>query len=119
MTRRKTGPTQPVVEMVLMRSGGNCEVMAGPSCLLSAHQIHHRRPRGMGGTRRASTNAPSALLHVCWPCHGHIEANREKALKNGWLVSQGDEPVEQSVLWRGRPVLLDDNGGRAEQKALW
>lgn len=116
---RDTGFPDTVREIILARSGGNCEVMAGPSCLYAVHQIHHRRPRGMGGSRRGSTNKPSNALAVCWPCHGHIEANREKALQNGWLVSQGDEPVEQSVLWRGRPVLLDDNGGRAEQKALW
>ncbi|RDI32410.1 hypothetical protein DEU38_103143 [Rhodococcus sp. AG1013] len=116
---RDTGFPDAVREIILARSGGNCEVMAGPSCLYAVHQIHHRRPRGMGGSRRKSTNTPSNALAVCWPCHAHIEANREKALVNGWLVSQGDEPVEQPVVWRGRPTLLDDNGGRAEQKPLW
>jgi hypothetical protein len=115
---RDTGFPETVRELVLIRSGGNCEVMVGPSCLYAVHQIHHRRPRGMGGSRRESTNKASNALGVCWPCHAHIESNRDRALRNGWLVSQGDEPAEQSVLWRGRPVLLDDNGERIEQKAL-
>ncbi|MDG3012172.1 HNH endonuclease [Rhodococcus sp. D2-41] len=119
MSRRKTGPSQDQVDALLARSGGDCEVIAGPACLLTAHQIHHRRARGMGGTKRDSTNFPSGLLHVCWVCHAHIESNRERALRAGWLVSQNDEPAHVPVRWRGRQVLLTDLGGIVEQEVLW
>lgn len=109
--RRKTGPSRESAEMVLARSSGRCEVVAGWWCLGEAQQIHHRRPRGMGGTRRDSSNRPSALLHLCSPCHAWIESNRTEALRLGYLVSQSWEPADVSVFRDGQWVFFDNEGG--------
>lgn len=92
--RRYTGPTEDVLEAVRIRSRGYCEL-----CGDFATQVHHRRPRGLGGTRDPQINLPSNLLHVCLGCHGYIEAHRAEALTNGWLVSRyGGDPAEAPVL---------------------
>jgi hypothetical protein len=68
----------------------------------SGWSIHHRRPRGMGGTRRPDTNSPVNLLAVCGSgntaCHGEIESNRAHAQECGWLVPQVLNPAEVAVL---------------------
>lgn len=71
--------------LVLIRAKGRCEI-CGISCLNG--QIHHRRPRGMGGTKRKETGMASnaALLHPS--CHERVERNREEAIERGWLVPQ-------------------------------
>ncbi|BCK58335.1 hypothetical protein NWFMUON74_61070 [Nocardia wallacei] len=88
------------------RSGSACEHCAGRRGV----QIHHRRPRGMGGTRRADSNSPAALLHLCLECHGLIESRREWALANGLLIRQNADPALTAVLLGGRNVLLDNEG---------
>jgi 5-methylcytosine-specific restriction protein A len=59
----------------------------------------------MGGTRRPETNSPSNLLVACYHCHRTlIESKRDKALENGWLVKQSEDPETVPVLlfigWR-------------------
>lgn len=73
------------------------------------HQFHHRRPRGMGGSKNAITgNACNALfLHPA--CHALVESNRETAIENGWLVRQGSDPSKVPVkLHFGWVLLLED-----------
>lgn len=110
------GFPRDVVELVLGRSGGSCEIMA-TGCTLLATEIHHRRPRGMGSTRRPETNHASNALHVCRRCHLRAEAHRTWALNNGFLVRQSDHPDAVPVWWRCSEhgghkdlVLLDDTG---------
>lgn len=104
---RYTGFPPQTRSIAHLRSGGLCE-----RCGLEwAVQDHHRRARGMGGTRRASTNAPSALFHVCLKCHNQIESARRRAIEKGWLVPQHKEPADIPVLYRGQLVRLDDAGG--------
>lgn len=74
------------------------------------HEIHHRRPRGMGSTHRPETNQPSNGLLLCQPCHLFVESNRKRALEHGWLVRQHQDPIQVPVLYRGTKVWLDDNG---------
>ena len=119
MTRRDTGFPPHVKELILTRSSGHCEVISGSWCTQRADQYHHRRPRGAGGTRRASSNAASNGLHVCHMCHHYIEDQRRKAFLRGWLVPQAGDPLTAPVMWRGRQVLLDDLGGIVDQKVPW
>ncbi|MBM4558238.1 HNH endonuclease [Rhodococcus hoagii] len=112
MSRRKTGPKQDVVDLVLARCEGVCEICGQARF----EQLHHRRARGMGGTRRESTNTASALLALCQPCHALVESQRLEALDAGWLVSQAAEPRNVAVTRRGRTVLLDDFGGTTDQE---
>lgn len=101
------GFSKSVRELVLARANGQCE-----RCGVDADnlQLHHRRPRGMGGSRRKDTNLASNSLALCPPCHCAIESDRELSLWAGWLVRQGRDPAVMPVFRQGRWVLLDDHG---------
>ncbi|MCX5070847.1 hypothetical protein OOJ91_33925 [Micromonospora lupini] len=115
-----------IQQQLLVRSGGNCEART-PWCLaehgtgslvrLSRERvsIHHRRPRGMGGTRRADAHALHNLMLLCGTgvtgCHGWTESERTAARQRGLLVHQDVDPaVAPVVLASGRVVLLDRHG---------
>lgn len=101
-----TGFSKPVRDVVHARSGGRCE-RCGEN---QAVQVHHRRPRGMGGSSREDTNTPANALHLCVACHQHIESNRDEAHSLGWLVRQHHSPSVAPVFWRGEWRWLDDDG---------
>lgn len=64
----------------------------------------------MGGSRDATTNRLSNLLHVCLPCHEWIESNREQARGKGWLVASWNDPADVPVMLQGEPMFLADDG---------
>lgn len=79
--------------------------------------VHHRRPRGSGGSSLTWVNLAGNLLVLCGSgvtgCHGWVESNRERALANGYLVRAtsrwipADLPVLHSLYgW----CLLKDDG---------
>ncbi|AXQ51885.1 HNH endonuclease [Gordonia phage Catfish] len=105
---RKTGPTPRTVTTVQGRSGGICERCGWAE----GQQIHHRRPRGMGGTRDADVNGAGNLLHVCYPCHRWIEENREESLRLGYLISRltASKSWQVPVFYRGTWKLINDFG---------
>lgn len=105
--RRATGPTAAVLALVRERSGGDCERCGNDW----AAEVHHRRPRGMGGTHRGGSNRASALLHLCRRCHEDCESNRNQALIHGWLVNQHGDPRLVPVLTRHGWIRLTDAGG--------
>lgn len=78
---------------VVTRAQFKCELCGGS---LDSMSVHHRRPRGMGGTRRGWVNEPDNLLAVCGSgvtgCHGMIESRRADAYDFGWLVRTGMDP---------------------------
>ena len=110
---RRTGPSKVQAELVTQRADGVCEAMFVDECNGRAEQMHHRRPRGAGGTRRPDANSPANLLHICLPCHVAVESFRLVALDRGLLISQhSSEPVSCVGVWRrGVWVLLTDAGG--------
>lgn len=81
-------------QIIVARAGECCE-----RCGLHARggSIHHRRPRGMGGTKdpAAATAANGVLLcgSGTTGCHGWVESHRAEALAQGWLVRQGVDPA--------------------------
>lgn len=108
-----TGFPSAVRSMAIERANGLCEKCGERRGV----QLHHRRPRGMGSTRRYATNAASNALFLCYPCHLDIESNRDLAYENGWLVHQCDEPRWTPVLYRGMWVHLDDHGNLLDAEA--
>lgn len=106
MSARLTGFSPLTRKQILDRSGGICEIRG----TAEAEQIHHRRPRGMGSTRRPETNQAANALHACKDCHFDAEINRANAKKLGWLVPQHRNPTEVPVLRRGLWVQLFDDG---------
>lgn len=105
MTRRSTGPTTATRDLVFARDRA-CIVCEDTFQL----QIHHRRPRGMGGTRRESTNSPAALVLVCSTHHAWLESHRDLARQRGYLVPQHAEPADVPILHRGVWSWLCDDG---------
>lgn len=77
----------------MARDGGRCR-----RCHGIGEQIHHRKPRGMGGTRDKGINSPANLILVCQSCHADIESHRLDAYDTGWLVRRVDNPAEKYLV---------------------
>lgn len=97
--------------LVTVRDGQCVARATHPGKAKLGEQIHHRKPRRMGGTTQAAINAPGNLIWLCRDCHEWIESNRLAAVKAGWLVPGNEEPVKTPLLYLGRWTLLDDGGG--------
>lgn len=103
----KTGPDKDTVKLVLARAAESCERcgFAPPS------QLHHRKPRGAGGTSDPAINLPSNLLALCAPCHLEVERDRDVAREQGWLVRNEHNPANRPVWLAGRGYcFLTDDG---------
>lgn len=128
---KDTGPSPATRRVVLDRAGGCCELcgrlLHDGTTWIAAHSVHHRRPRGAGGSTAADTNTAPNLLLLCGSattadgCHAHVEAHRAEAIAFGWLVPQGHDPsaVVVHVLHGGSlsPVLLVQDGTYEAQEA--
>jgi 5-methylcytosine-specific restriction protein A len=73
-------------------------------------QLHHRRPRALGGSRLPETNLPANGLAVCPMCHMWAEKDRANALERGFLVPQHRTPAEVPVFRQGEWVMLANDG---------
>jgi hypothetical protein len=109
------------------RSGGCCELRIPGVCLgaprsrkgalpgalgTAPWSLHHRQPRGMGGTSRANVHSLAVLVVACGHgtagCHGWVEHHRAAARDRGLLVPMGVRPRRRpscsgSTLTRSRP----------------
>lgn len=100
-------------QIVRRRSRGVCE-----RCLQAeAVQIHHRQPRGAGGSaHRPEVNLPANLIDLCVSCHALTESRRDEAYLLGLLVHRGQRPADVPVSVGLPPLthrfLLDDDGGK-------
>ena len=106
--RVDTGPNKATRSLVLDRAQGGCELcgvqLHDGITWLRSNSVHHRRPRGMGGSSLAAINSPANLLLLCGDgtnpmagCHGRIESNRTAAYDAGWLVHFAADPAEVLV----------------------
>lgn len=96
-----------VRELIIHRALGLCEHCRKPSQQL---QIHHRRPRGMGGSKDAKTNTAANGVLVCDKCHRFIESYRKEHQNIGWLVNQGKNPAEIPIWMHKAWLLLTEEG---------
>lgn len=104
---------QSTVTAVSRRSVNRCERCGTDNAQFWS--MHHRKPRGMGGSRNPAINSPANVLLLCGSgttgCHGWVESNRAEAYELGLLVSYSHDPVQVPVQLRyGEVVLLDDGG---------
>lgn len=102
-----TGFADAVRGIIAARSGGVCEVCGAAPAV----EMHHRRARGIGGSKRPDTSLVSNGLHVCGQDHRLIESRRGLALLLGWLVPSGFDPQTSPCLRRGEWVFLELDGG--------
>lgn len=116
-----------VVELVLERDGGRC-TRCGIYVLHGERgrdwSIHHRRPRGSGGTRIAWVNLPANCIVLCGSgttgCHGWVESHRAAALELGYLVPlNGFRIAADTIIHHALHgvVVLDDTGSYERRAA--
>lgn len=93
---RDTGPSVATRQLIKERAGGCCERCG--KTITGDHSIHHRKPRGMGGTRDPKANSPANLVLLCGSattpdgCHTGVERFRESAITTGYIVSRSADP---------------------------
>lgn len=114
MTKRQTGFPPEVKATIRSRAQNLCEICGQHTSDLTAH---HRRLKGMGGTRRPESQAVSAGIWVCALDHHRIHAHPQHSYEMGWLVKQSADPALIAVLRRERWVLLQDDGSFIEEAA--
>lgn len=103
MTAQFSAETRALAEV---RAGGICEICGAAR----AYELHHRRARGMGSTRRVESAGAANALFACPGCHRLVESHRNLASLLGWLVPQQKRPDAISVLYRGQWARLTDDG---------
>lgn len=113
MSKQPTARTRSVVKHRAERHGHPLCERCGSAL---GTNIHHRRPRGAGGSSDPATNVPSNLLLLCGSgttgCHGWIESHRTVAYRHGWLLQSWHNPLQQPARIHDHGlVLLDDIGG--------
>lgn len=97
--------TDKTRSLIRLRAAGRCEVCG----LTGAYQIHHRQPRGMGGSGAEPIRSCANGLFVHDHCHRKIEANRTKSYLLGHLVHRWSSPEDTHVrLWDGWWYLTAD-----------
>lgn len=120
---RLTGPSTATKQKLWDRADGCCE-RCGKFIRGYEFSRHHRRPRGMGGSRRADTNSLCNLMILCGSattpggCHAWVESSRDLAEAYGFLLRQSQSPAAEPVRvavygW----VLLDDRGNYVPSQA--
>ena len=110
-----------VEQKVVVRDQGKCARCGRHVAHLErgrAWSIHHRRPRGSGGTSLDWVNQPANLVVLCGSgttgCHGWVERERTKAFDLGLLVSAIGVATAMTTRLRHHEygwVLLDNEGG--------
>jgi 5-methylcytosine-specific restriction protein A len=76
--------------LVLARDGEKCL-----RCLAPAVDVHHRRPKGMGGTGNKYIALGMAnLVSLCRDCHTEIHTQPELGYRTGFLLHSWEDPAE-------------------------
>lgn len=112
---RNTGPATSTRKQVMARAGNCCERCG--RAITGDYSIHHRKPRGMGGTKDPAANSPSNLVLLCGSattpdgCHTSVEKFRQAAITTGWIVTRTADPAKVPIKSpSGRWYLLNGDG---------
>ncbi len=105
------------VDLIWSRDNGCC-VICGVGLWRedrgNSWSIHHRVPRGMGGSKLRWIGQASNGLTLCGTgttgCHGDVESNRDVAYKKGWLVRRHGilKPTAVPVEYHGAQIPPPD-----------
>lgn len=109
--------SRDVRDLIDARADGRCE---RHGAVTDQVQYHHRRPRGMGGSRLPGTGQAANGLRLCFHCHDVVEGrvpgegSRQESKDQGWLIAHPLEPTLIWVqMWDGKFILHND-GTRVE-----
>ena len=118
---KQTGANNAVRLRIIERAFFECE-NCGTNNFDFGISIHHRKPRGMGGTKKTEINDPSNLLLLCGSgttgCHGWIESHRTESYEKGLLVKQNDNPEDVPVVDKYENVWKFNNDFTKERHAF-
>ena len=111
--------TEKTRKQIKERAEGKCERCGGYIASDSHAHIHHRKPRGMGGTKQhgSRTTANGLFLHPS--CHYYIENHRKESKEMGFILGQTEEPILVPVFTFNGWVLLDLEGGLSKIETAW
>jgi hypothetical protein len=110
------GITDKLAKLVYERDSYHCARCGKPAPAYK-RQLHHRKPRGMGGRNNNSVDFPENIVLLCGSsstdpqsCHYQIESYRNMALTEGWLCKEDEDPREKLILARDGEWhrLIDD-----------
>ena len=74
--------------------------------------VHHRRIKGIGGSRGAHTDCPCNLVVLCSACHEDAHDDRLWAEDQGYVLSREVKlPGEHPIKRHGLVVTPDHPGG--------
>ena len=108
-------------ELVAIRDGHRC-ARCNVSILNQPSSVHHRKPRGMGGTKDPRANDPRNLIRLCGTgttgCHGWVESNRHEARSTGWLIQSYDGLDLPMITTTGDRIELRIDGTRWESRIV-
>ena len=101
--------------LALQRDGHRC-ARCGQSVLNAPGSLHHRKPRGMGGSGDPRVSDPRNLVLLCGTgttgCHGWVESHRELSYASGWLLRSLDDLNEPLIPLWGDAFALTVDGER-------
>ncbi|MEV5211393.1 hypothetical protein AB0K35_28355 [Micromonospora sp. NPDC053740] len=113
---RKRPAVPPAVRDALIEraGGGFCEIQR-PGCLGQGTDPSHRITQKSGGRHGEAKTAHDRLSNLMWACrrcHDFVTDNPEasKSPTVGWALEEWQRPAECPALYRGRLVLLADDG---------
>lgn len=98
-------------QLVMARCGGFCERCGQWPPLI---ELHHRRPKGLGGSSLPDRHDPSNLAALCTTCHRWAHSYPTAADAEGFLVPRraGLAPSSVPITHHtGRRLLLHDDTG--------
>lgn len=107
------------VRDAVMRRDYWCCARCGRDVTSSPYSVHHRKPRGAGGTQDARSIDLRNLVLLCGSgvsgCHGHIESHRAEAYETRWLLRSYYDLPQPILRPDGARLLLTAEGARITQ----
>lgn len=112
--------SEKVAGLIIARDQGAC---AFPSCGKHVthlgrgtgfgYALHHRRPKGMGGSGVSWINEPANGVLLCEEHHRAVHADPEGSYASGFLVRRGVQRADEVAIRHGLHglVFLTDGGG--------
>lgn len=72
--------------------------------------VHHRKPKQMGGSDALTTYGLANLVSLCRNHHSWVHAHPADAMELGLLLSQSADPEQEPVLVHGMQLVLTNLG---------
>jgi hypothetical protein len=105
---------EAVRRVVLRRDDHRCVRCGREAC-----DVHHRQPKGMGGTSNEEVAFGLAnLISLCRECHSFVHANPLEAYKTGYLVHSWDDPETIAVLTKSWGTVSFRSDGSSESTGV-